>query len=142
MLIHVREGKGKFPRQVKFSPKLLELLRSYWRWRKPKDWLFPGQKPGCPMHLSGIRQIGQQLRKKAGISKPVTPHVFRHSYATPLLDDGTDLRTIQLWLGPADLKTTARYLHVSERRFRTTPRPLDALPIHEILTSDGDRRRR
>jgi integrase len=57
---------------------LLQLLRIYWRWRKPKDWLFPGQKAGFPMHLSGMRQICQQLRKKAGISKPVTPHVFRH----------------------------------------------------------------
>jgi len=87
---------------------LLELLRIYWRWRKPKDWLFPGQKPGFPMHLSGIRQICQQLRKKVGLAKPVTPHVFRHSYATRLLDDGTD----QLLLGHADLKT---YLFTSLR---------------------------
>ena len=78
MLVHVREGKGKFPRQVKLSPKLLELLRIYWRWRKPKDWLFPGHKPGSPMHLSGMRQICQQLGKKVGLTKPVTPHVFRH----------------------------------------------------------------
>jgi integrase/recombinase XerD len=140
MIINIREGKGKFPRQVMLSPKLLELLRLYWRWRKPKEWLFPGRRPDRPMIANGVRIACQQLRKQLGISKPLGPHVLRHSFASHLLDAGTDLRSIQLLLGHRDLETTARYLHVSEARLHATASPLDDLPIRDIRTAQGGNR--
>jgi site-specific recombinase XerD len=137
MIIHIREGKGKFPRQVMLSPKLLEILRLYWRWRKPKEWLFPGRRPDRPMIANGARIACQQLRKLLGISKPLSPHVLRHSFASHLLDAGTDLRSIQLLLGHRDLETTSRYLHVSEARLHATASPLDDLPIRINRTTQG-----
>jgi site-specific recombinase XerD len=140
MVINIREGKGRFPRQVMLSPKLLELLRIYWRWRKPKDWLFPGERPDRPLLATGVRTTFQKLRKELGIVKLLSPHVLRHSFATHLLDAGTDLRSIQLLLGHRDLETTARYLHVSEARLHATASPLDDLPIREVRTAQGGNR--
>jgi integrase/recombinase XerD len=143
MVIHVRQGKGQVPRDVTLSPKLLELLRVYWRWRKPKDWLFPSARyPERPMDLSGIYAVCEDAAKKAKLNKRLTPHILRHSYATHLLEAGTDLRVIQLLLGHADLETTARYLHVSKRTLSATASPLDSLQVIEITQSDGDGRRR
>jgi integrase/recombinase XerD len=140
MIIHLREGKGKFPRQVMLSPKLLELLRLYWRWRKPTDWLFPGEEPGHPLKANTVRVACQKLREQLGISKPLSPHVLRHSFASHLLDAGTDLRSIQLLLGHRDLETTSRYLHVSEARLHATASPLDDLPIQISRTAQGGNR--
>jgi site-specific recombinase XerD len=140
MIVHIREGKGRFPRQVMLSPKLLELLRLYWRWCKPKDWLFPGEQPDRPMWAAGVRITCQNLRRQLGITKRLSPHVLRHSFASHLLEAGTDLRTIQLLLGHRDLETTARYLHVSDARLRATASPLDDLPIRPIRTLPGGNR--
>ena len=140
MIIHIREGKGKFPRQVMLSPKLLELLRLYWRGRKPKEWLFPGERPDGPLFQNAVRVACQKLRKKLGISKPLSPHVLRHSFATHLLDAGTYLHSIQLLLGHRDLETTARYLHVSEARLHATASPLEDLPLRVVgNTKAGNR---
>jgi integrase/recombinase XerD len=131
MIINIREGKGGHPRQVMLSPKLLEWLRAYWKQRKPKDWLFPGMRSDRPLYASAVNAFCHQLRQKLGIAKRLSAHGMRHSFASHLLDSGTDLRTIQLLLGHCDLETTARYLHVSEHRLHSSVSPLDELPARE-----------
>jgi integrase/recombinase XerD len=100
----------------------------------------PGERPDRPLFQNAVRVACQKLRKQLGISKPLSPHVLRHSFATHLLDAGTDLRSIQLLLGHRDLETTARYLHVSEARLHATASPLDDLPIRVIRTAQGGNR--
>jgi len=143
MLVHIRNGKGQTPRDVNLSPILLERLRIYWRWRKPKDWLFPSkQRPDHPMESKSIRHLCANAGRRAGIQRPVHPHVFRHSFATHLLDQGADLRTIQVLLGHADIRTTARYLRVSTRRIQAVASPFDALAIQPIDRSEDNARQR
>jgi integrase len=123
MVIHVREGKGGVPRDIGLSPVLRERLRVYWRCRKPKEWLFPSKmRPPQPLERKTIRLACNIAGRRAGIGKPVTPHVFRHSFATPMLERA-DLRTIQVLLGHADNQTTARYLRVSTGGCKTHPAP-------------------
>ena len=129
-LIAVRQGKGHKDRFVILSPKLLELLRRYWRAYRPTPYLFQGDIPGRPINRSSINFICQSAAAAANLTKPVSPHTLRHSFATHLLEAGTDLRTIQLLLGHTSLRTTAIYLHVSNLALRSTTSPLDLLPTN------------
>ena len=142
-LIHIRNGKGQTPRDVTLSPVLLERLRIYWRWRKPKDWLFPSKRrPDHPMECKSIRYVCANAGRRAGTQRRLHPHVLRHSFATHLLDQGADLRTIQVLLGHADIRTTARYLRVSTRRIQAVVSPFDALAIQPIDHSEDNVRQR
>ena len=125
--IWVRSGKGRKDRQTLLPPKLLGLLRSYWRWKQPTDWLFPGDKPGQPICAPSVFRMCQKAGRTAGISKAIHPHSLRHAFATHLLEAGVNLRTIQILLGHSKLETTARYLHVSNLAVRATVSPLELL---------------
>ena len=128
MLIHVRLGKGAKDRMTKLSPRLLEVLRAYWRAHRPRTWLFPqAHNAQRAMNTTSIERMVQRLARRAGIGRTITPHTLRHSYATHLLDAGTDLRTIQVLLGHRSLKTTAIYLHVSQAKIAASASPLDLL---------------
>lgn len=142
MVIHVREGKGGVPRDIGLSPTLLERLRVYWRWRKPQDWLFPSaRRADRPMEQKAVYYACINAGRRAGLSKHVTPHVLRHSYATSLLEAGVDLRTIQVILGHADIRTTACYLRVSTQRIHSVESPLDALSLQPVAKSNDHRQR-
>jgi integrase/recombinase XerD len=128
MLIHVRLGKGAKDRMVKLSAQLLGVLRDYWRARRPVAWLFPQAKDAQqPMDGSDAWRMVHRTARRAGITRRVGPHTLRHSYATHLLDAGTDLRTIQLLLGHQNLKTTSLYVHVSQAKLNAAASPLDRL---------------
>jgi integrase/recombinase XerD len=127
-VIHVRQAKGKKDRDVMLSPVLLETLRVYWRNRQPRRWLFPGTRPDKPITTKAVFLMIQKTGARAKISKTVSPHVLRHSFATHLLESGTDLRSIQMLLGHSDVRTTIVYLHLSQRHIRNIASPLDSLP--------------
>lgn len=131
MVIRVRQGKGKKDRYVMLSPKLLEELRNYWKTSRPTTWLFPGRTTGRPMSRHLVAVACRRAARRAGIKKDVTPHTLRHSFATHLLDAGTDIRTIQALLGHRSLRTTAIYTYVSMEKVLSTASPLDMLGRRE-----------
>ena len=133
MLIHIRYAKGGHDRFVPLSPKLLETLREYWRWIRPKTWLFPGTVNGWradkPLTPKVVWEACKLAAERAGIEKRVYPHLLRHSYATHLLEAGADLRTIQLLLGHVELRHTVIYLHLSRRHLQAAANPLDMMKV-------------
>jgi integrase/recombinase XerD len=128
MVIRVEQGKGQRDRYTMLSPRLLEVLRDWWRVKKPRTWLFPGDLPGEHITRSAVERVCQETRPRSGISKPITPHSLRHAFAVHLLERGTDVRTIQLLLGHRSLATTARYLRIATSKVCSTTSPLDLLP--------------
>ena len=133
MVIHIRQGKGARDRDVPLSPKLLEELRSWWRWKKPRGYLFPS--------TAGQRGVDQPISDKtvwhachiaathAGLKKKIHPHTLRHSFATHLLEAGTDLRTIQLLMGHERLEDTTVYLQLSRRHLHAAVNPLEQITL-------------
>jgi len=126
MMLHIREGKGKKDRMVPLSEKLLETLREYFRRYKPKQYLFEGDG-NQPYSSRSAQLILQQAKAKAGIHKQGSIHLLRHSYATHLLEAGTDIRYIQAFGGHNSLQTTMRYTHVSRLKIESIQSPLDRL---------------
>jgi site-specific recombinase XerD len=136
MVIRVDQGKGQKDRYVMLSPKLLEILRSWWRVDRSPQWLFPSDIPGRHISKDAVEQACQKARRLSGIRKPITPHSLRHGFAVHLLESGTDVRTIQLLLGHRSLATTARYLRIATSKVCSTSSPLDLLP-HPIAVESA-----
>ena len=136
MTIRVEQGKGRKDRYVMLSPKLLAILRDYYRRVRPKEWLFPGDLPGQPITASAVEDACRTVRYRADLVKPVTPHALRHAFAVHLLEAGTDLRTIQLLLGHRSLNTTAKYLRLATSKVCATASPLDVLKVPDHATDE------
>lgn len=126
-LLRINQGKGNKDRVVPISEKILELLREYYRYEKPKVYLFEGTTSGQTYSPTSLQEVLKSAVKKSGIKKPVTLHWLRHSYATHLLESGTDLRFIQELLGHNSSKTTEIYTHVSQKSLQKIKSPFDDL---------------
>jgi integrase/recombinase XerD len=130
MTLRVERGKGQRDRYVMLSPQLLELLREWWRAARPQAWLFPGQNPINPMSARQLNRAVHAAKNLAGISKRVSTHTLRHSFATHLLEQGVDIRVIQVLLGHAKLETTALYTRVAVNTIRDVKSPLERLGLN------------
>ena len=129
MVIRVEQGKGGRDRYVMLSLQLLDILRAYWRLARPQHWLFPRQDGVHPIHPTTLNAACRSACAAAELGKRVTVHTLRHSFATHLLESGTDIRIIQALLGHRNVNTTARYAQVATSTIRGTPSPLDHLRL-------------
>lgn len=127
MLIRVEQGKGRRDRHAMLSPQLLELLRAWWLQSRSKGWLFPGRDPFLPLTTRQLNRACHMAAEMAGLGTWVSPHVLRHSFATHLLENNTDVRVIQVLLGHVKLDTTARYTRVATNLLREVASSLDQL---------------
>jgi site-specific recombinase XerD len=128
MVLRIDQGKGQKDRYVMLSPTLLQILRDWWKLHRPQHWLFPSDRADQPITRFAVEKECQQVHRRCGIPKPITPHSLRHAFACHLLENGTDVRTIQLLLGHRSLATTARYLRIATTKVCSTTSPLDLLP--------------
>lgn len=127
MLIRVEKGKGAKDRYTVVSAQMLNLLRRYWKAQRPVDYLFPGIEAGTHLSAAAVQEVCREACRLAGIEKRVTPHTLRHSFATHLLENGTDTRAIQVLLGHSRIETTARYTAVTPGLISTIASPFDAV---------------
>ena len=127
MVLRVEQGKGRKDRNGMLSPRLLELLQEWWLVGQPTTWLFPGRDPLLPITTRQLYRVVRDTAAAVGIEKRVSPHTLRHSFATHLLEQGVDIRVIQVALGHSKLDTTARYAHVASKVLRDVTSPLDQL---------------
>jgi len=130
-LIRVRSGKGNKDRYTLYSVLAQQLVQTYRQEYKPQKWLFPGPQPGRHLTERSVQQIVARIRKKIGLGPQVTTHTLRHSFATHLLENGTDLRYIQELLGHSSPKTTQIYTHVSRRELGRIQSPVDRLEVRK-----------
>jgi integrase/recombinase XerD len=129
MMLRVEQGKGRKDRHAMLSPVLLELLRDWWQIARPIAWLFPGRDPVRPISTRQLNRACHAAAVMAQIGKRVTPHTLRHSFATHLLEQNTDIRVIQVLLGHSKLETTALYTHIATNTIRAVTSPLDRLAL-------------
>ncbi len=132
MRIFIEQGKGGKDRYALLSQSNLEVLREYWKQYKPKYWLFEGAENGSHISKRTVQDIFKKYLNKAGIAKDATVHTLRHSFATHLLEGGTNLFYIRDLLGHATIRTTARYLHVATTDILKTISPLETLMKKEV----------